>query len=228
MSNDKNEVEVLPALVEPDYADAAERIRFHLSRARVAADVALKHIIEAGWELAKQKQLLGYGQWCAWCESELEISQRTADKYIATFQKTVGALRAEQSIGLEKKLLKKELDIVTEGLEEKTVRQAMIEIGVIKVNEEKNWGGSRKDKAEQNGHKVGRKPKDVAEELKALAENETIIWAAAKGSLDTLRKLDSERDMFHRLSDKHLATVAGLLADLSKKANESLKGRVGK
>jgi hypothetical protein len=218
MSNDKNEVEVLPALVEPDYADAAERIRFHLSRARVAADVALKHIIEAGWELAKQKQLLGYGQWCEWCKEKLDISQQTADKYIATFQKTVGAARAEQSIGLEKKLLKKELDIVTEGLEEKTVRQAMIEIGVIKPNA--GHGGKREG--------AGRKPKDVAKELKAVAENETIIWAAARGALDTLWKIHENRDMFHRLSDEHLATVAGLLADLSKKANESLKGRVGK
>lgn len=218
MSNDKNEVEVLPALVEPDYADAAERIRFHLSRARVAADVALKHIIEAGWELAKQKQILGYGQWSAWCKEKLCISQDSADRYIATFQKTVGAARAEQSISLDKKLLKKELDAATEGLEEKTVRQAMIEIGVIRRPD--GWGGKRED--------AGRKPKDVAEELKKVAENETIIWAASKGALDTLVRLDAERDLFHRLTDEHLATVAGLLADLSKKANKSLKGRVGK
>ena len=225
MNNDKNEVEVLPALVEPDYADAAERIRFHLSRARVAADVALKHIIEAGWELAKQKQLLGYGQWCEWCKEKLDISQQTADKYIATFQKTVGAARAEQSIGLDKKLLKKELDAATVGMEGKTVRQAMIEIGVIKVNEEKKWGGSRKDKAEQNGHKVGRKPKDVVEELKKVTEMEPIIWAASKGALDTLVRLDAERDLFHRLTDEHLAEVAALLADLSKKAAQVSKTR---
>ena len=163
---------------EPVFEDAAERIRFHLSRARVSAVTALKHIIEAGWELAKQKRVLGYGQWRSWCEEKLDISQDSADRYIMAFQRTVGAARAAQSIGLDAKLLKKELDAATSGMEEKTVRQAMIEIGVIKANPA--HGGKREG--------AGRKAKDadVAAELKAVAKMEPVLWASAKEALDAL------------------------------------------
>lgn len=214
--------EVVPvgySYTEPTSNDPAERIKHHLSHARVAANVAMRHIIEAGWELAKQKQFLGYGEWVAWCEHNIQISRQTADKYIDAFRKTVGAQRAQQAIGLEAKLLKKELDAATVGMEEKTVRQAMIEIGVIKPTP--GHGGAREG--------AGRKLKDAAEvaaELKAVAENEAVIWASAKGSLDNLVQLDSKRDMFHRLSGDHLATVANLLADLSKKAADALAQRL--
>ena len=80
-----------------------------------------------------------------------------------------------------------------------------------------NWGGKRED--------AGRKAKDVAEELKKVTEMEPIIWAASKGALDTLVRLDAERDLFHRLTDEHLADVAALLADLSKKAEKVSKKR---
>ncbi len=145
----------------------------------------MRHIIEAGWELAKQKRLLGYGQWAAWCEEKLDISQRTADKYIATFQRTVGVERAQQSVSLEAKLLKKELDAATAGMEEKTVRQAMIELGVIKAA--KSWGGSR----EGAGRKAKSESETVAEKLEAIAQNETLLWSALKGALDTLVKMDA-------------------------------------
>ena len=81
-----------------------------------------------------------------------------------------------------------------------------------------NWGGKREG--------AGNKKKDVAAELKAVTENEAVLWASAKGSLDTLVQLDSERGVFQRLSNDHLATVAGLLADLSKKAAKALESRI--
>ena len=214
--------EVVPvgySYTEPTSNDPAERIKYHLSQAHVAASVAMRHIIEAGWELAKQKRVLGFGQWNAWCQEKLDISRFTADKYIATFHRTVGVERALQSVSLEAKLLKKELDAATVGMEEKTVRQAMIELGVIKAA--KSWGGSREG--------AGRKPKgeaEVAAELKAVAKNEAVIWASAKGALDNLVQLDAKRDMFHRLSGEHLATVSELLADLSKKAADALASRL--
>ena len=134
-------VEPLPVFEECKSTDAAERVRFHLSQARVAGRVALAHIIEAGRELAIQKQLLGYGQWSNWCDGNLDITQRTADKYIETFQRTIGVQRTAQGVSLDKKILKKELEAATVGMEEKTVRQAMIEIGVIKSHS--SWGGKR-------------------------------------------------------------------------------------
>ena len=164
------EPEVMPttyAYEEPTCADAAERVKFHLSRARVSADVAMRHIIEAGWELAKQKQVLGYGQWNAWCEQNVGISRFTADRYIAMFAKTVGVQRAAQSIGLEPKLLKKELDAATEGLEDKTVRQAMIGLGIVKRPE--GWGGERAG--------AGRKYQGLKAEMRPPAENARIAWS---------------------------------------------------
>ena len=87
-------VEPLPVFEECKSSDAAERVRFHLDEAKKYGRSAIAHIIEAGRELALQKQLLGYGQWRAWCNDSLDISHDTADRYIATFQKTVGVQRA--------------------------------------------------------------------------------------------------------------------------------------
>ena len=217
--------EVVPvgySYTEPTSNDPAERIKYHLSQARVAANVAMRHIIEAGWELAKQKQFLGYGQWVAWCEQNIQISRRTADKYIDAFRKTVGAQRAQQSVGLEAKLLKKELDAATVGMEEKTVRQAMLELGVIKPTP--GHGGAREG--------AGRKPKDeaaaVGEKLDAIANNETLLWQALKGALDMLVKMDSEKDVWNRLKDDHLATAVGILADVAKKSSNTMMKRIGK
>ena len=165
---------------EPTSPDAAERIRFHLSRARVSAVTALKHIIEAGWELAKQKRLLGYGQWSAWCENEIRISQKTADRYIMAFQKTVGAARSAQSVSLDAKLLKKELDAATEGMEEKTVRQAMIEIGVIKPAA--GHGGKRDGagrKAELPTPSAAANAKAIWSEVLKVASKKTVVSAVA-------------------------------------------------
>ena len=118
-------------------------------------------------ELAIQKQLLGYGSWKSWCEDNLEVSLTTADKYIETFNRTVGALRAEQGVGVDKKILKKELEAATVGMEEKTVRQAMIEIGVIKPAG--SWGGARAG--------AGRKAASEPLPQTSAAENAKAIWA---------------------------------------------------
>ncbi len=214
-------VEPLPVFEECESTDAAERVRFHLSHARVAGRVALAHIIEAGRELTIQKQLIGYGQWVDWCHSNLDISQQTADKYIATFQKTIGAARLEQGVSLDKKILKKELEAATVGMEEKTVRQAMIEIGVIKSHS--SWGGKR----EGAGRKAKSESETVAEKLEAIAQNETLLWSALKGALDTLVKMDAEKDIWNRLDDNHLATAVGILAEVAKKSSETMMNRIG-
>lgn len=211
-------VEPMPVFEVCESSDAAERVRFHLTHARVAGRIALAHIIEAGRELAIQKQLLGYGQWNAWCDKNLGIARCTADRYIEVFQRTVGEQRIAQGVAFDKKILKKELEAATVGMEEKTVRQAMIEIGVIKPNPD--HGGAREG--------AGRKPKnaDIAAQLDAVTKAEPVMWAAAKGHLDELRKLDVEKDFMHRLTDEHLATVSELLSELAKKASELLVGRI--
>ena len=212
-------VEPLPVFEECKSSDAAERVRFHLSHARVAGRVALAHIIEAGRELALQKQLLGYGQWNDWCDNNIEISRQTADKYIETFQKTVGVQRAQQQIPLDKKILKKELEAATVGMEEKTVRQAMIEIGVIKQHSA--WGGKRDG--------AGRKAKDDAADeaaaLDAVANSPALLIAAIREPISTVYKAWRERDVFARIDMSDLAVVTASLNELAAAATAALKAR---
>lgn len=213
-------VEPLPVFEECKSSDAAERVRFHLSHARVAGRVALAHIIEAGRELTIQKQLIGYGQWVDWCHGNLDISQQTADKYIATFQKTIGAARLEQGVGVDKKILKKELEAATVGMEEKTVRQAMIEIGVIKRSGD--WGG--KDRGQ------GRKPKkdedaEVAAALDEVANSPALLIAAIREPISTVYKAWRERDVFARIDMPDLAVVTASLNELAAAATAALKAR---
>ena len=212
-------VEPLPVFEQCSSNDAAERVRFHLSHARVAGRVALAHIIEAGRELALQKQLLGYGQWNDWCDNNIEISRQTADKYIETFQKTVGVQRAAQQIPLDKKILKKELEAATIGMEEKTVRQAMIEIGVIKSNA--SWGGKRDG--------AGRKAKDAAADeaaaLDEVANSPALLIAAIREPISTVYKAWRERDVFAKIDMSDLALVTASLQELATAATAALKAR---
>ena len=207
------------APAEPVSADAAERIRFHIHEAQAHGRCAIAHIIEAGWELALQKQMLGYGQWASWCEQKLSIARPTADRYIAAFQRTVGAFRASQRIPLDKKLLKKELEAATVGMEEKTARQAMIEMGIVKPTA--GHGGKR----EGAGHP--KKDNSVEAQLDEIAKNEMLIWQSLKGALDTLVRLDAESDAWRRLSDDHLSHAVSILADVAKKSSETLMSRMG-
>ena len=212
-------VEPLPVFEECESTDAAERVRFHLSQARVAGRVALAHIIEAGRELALQKQMLGYGQWNAWCDQNLEITRLTADKYIETFQRTIGVQRAAQGVALDKKILKKELDAATVGMEEKTVRQAMIEIGVIKSHG--SWGGKR----EGAGRKAADAAADEAAALDEIANSPALLIAAIREPIATVYKAWRERDVFARIDMGDLAVVAASLNELAVAATSALKAR---
>lgn len=211
--------EPLPVFEECESKDAAERVRFHLSQARVAGRVALAHIIEAGRELAIQKQLLGYGQWNAWCDSNLEISRWTADKYIETFQRTIGVQRTAQGVSLDKKILKKELEAATVGMEEKTVRQAMIELGVIKSHS--SWGGKRKGA----GAKKKDEAADISAELDEVANSPALLIAAIREPIATVYKAWRERDVFARIDMSDLAVVAASLNELATAATSALKAR---
>lgn len=211
--------EPLPAFEECESKDAAERVRFHLSQARVAGRVALAHIIEAGRELALQKQLLGYGQWRAWCNDSLDISHDTADRYIATFQKTIGVQRAAQKVSLDKKILKKELETATVGMEEKTVRQAMIEIGVIKPNPA--HGGKR----EGAGRPKKDEAADISAELDEVANSPALLIAAIREPISTVYKAWRERDVFAKIDMSDLALVTASLQELATAATAALKAR---
>jgi len=216
------EPEVMPSLGEiekPDYTKPAECINFHLGMAQHHGRVAIAHLIVAGQELAKQKQVLGYGGWNEFCAKELSVDRTTADRYVKFFYKVI-VERRTAGVPFDKRVTNKELAEATVGMEGKSATRAMVDLGIIK--RPNGWGGAARGQ--------GRKPKgdaEVAAELKAIAENESVLWAAAKGAIDNLVQLDSGRDVFHRLSDEHLATASGLLADLAGAAAKALEKRLG-
>lgn len=178
--------------------------------------------ILAGWVLTVARSTCAHGQWISWLEQNVDFSRSTAQNYLSLYAQTIGAQRAamRRPIALTVAPSEKELENAAHDVDGKSLSALYKSTRLIAANDA--WGGTRKG--------AGRKTKDdaeVAAELKAVAENEAVIWASAKGSLDNLVQLDAKRDMFHRLSGDHLATVANLLADLSKKAAAALASRLG-
>ena len=196
----------------PEQAQPSERINYHVAMGQQHGRLALAHLLCAGWELARQKQTMGYGAWAAWCGRNLEISKDTADRYIQLYAKTVGVRRADDRVPLERRLTRRELEEATVGMEGKTATRAMVDLGIVRRNP--NHGGARPG--------AGRPVKDAAGDV-AL---EPALWAAARGALDGLVRLDAERDFLHRLSDDHLAAAAQALLDLSAKASRALTARI--
>lgn len=177
--------------------------------------------ILAGWCLSVARESCAHGMWRAWLEKNVAFTSRTADNYMTLYAQTVGAARAalRRPIPLTEEPTMAELEAAAHDVDGKSLSAIYKSTRLIATSG--NWGGA--------GRGQGRKPKDadVAAELQAVTEREAVLWAALKGHLDELRKLDAEKDFLHRLSDEHLAVAAGLLADLSTKAAELLAGRMG-
>ena len=210
--------EVLPPLgeiEEPDYTKPSERIKFHIGMAQHHGRQALAHLISAGWELSMQKQAIGYGGWAAWCENELNFSQKTADRYCMFYQKVLGEQRAADGIPLAKRITNKELEAATVGMEGKSARAAMIDLGIIRRPD--GWGGKRED--------AGRKRKDVAEELKSDVEGEL----CANEGRDLIEELSGwalgADDGFGTLGDGELANAVKTLSNILARAREILAAR---
>ena len=216
------EPEVLPPLgdiEEPDCNTPGERINYHVGMAQHHGRQALAHLILAGWELAKQKQAIGYGGWNEWCDKNLQIARFTADRYIQFFHKTVGEARKAAEIPVAKKPTLKELAAATVGMEQKSATRAMIDLDIIK--RPKGWGGEREG--------AGRKAKDDAEaekhELDEIANSPALLIAAIREPIATVYKAWRERDVFARIEMSDLALVAASLNELASAATAALKAR---
>jgi hypothetical protein len=176
--------------------------------------------ILAGWVLSVARSTCAHGQWLGWLQQNVNFHRSTANHYLTLYAQTVGARRAEmrRPIPLTTPPTVDELEAAAHDVDGKALSALYKSTRLIAASA--NWGGA--------GRGQGRKPKgdDVAAELEAVAESEAILWASAKGSIDNLVQLDSERGVFQRLSDDHLATVAGLLADLSKASAAALEKRL--
>ena len=222
------EPEVMPPLgkiEEPDYTRPAECINFHLGMAQHHGRVAIAHLIVAGQELAKQKQVLGYGGWNEFCEKELTISKFTADRYVKFFYKVI-VERRMAGIPFDKRVTNKELAEATVGMEGKSATRAMVDLGIIKRNP--NQGGDRRDKAAANGHKVGRPTKEpTAEEevvsLDEIANTPAVLWGLCRDPLHKLNDLEREQHFIDRLEFVELSEVYSILKGLYAAADKAMK-----
>lgn len=176
--------------------------------------------ILAGWVLSVARSTCAHGQWLSWLEQNVTFARRTADNYMTLYAQTIGAARAaaRRPVALTVEPTMRELEAAAHDVDGKSLSALYKSTRLIAINPE--HGGRREG--------AGRKAKDadVAAQLEKVATLEPALWASAKGALDTLVQLDAERDVFRRLTDDHLATVSGILADLAKKAAEILKQRL--
>lgn len=174
--------------------------------------------ILAGWVLSVARSTCAHGQWLGWLQQNVSFTHKTATNYLTLYAQTVGARREKmrRPIPLTTPPTVDELEEAAHDVDGKALSALYKSTRLIAPPP--NWGGKREG--------AGNKKKDVAAELKAVTENEAVLWASAKGALDTLVQLDFERGLFRRLTNDHLATVAGFLADLSKAAAAALEKRL--
>lgn len=223
------EPEVMPPLgkiEEPDYTRPVECINFHLGMAQHHGRIAIAHLIIAGQELAKQKQVLGYGGWNEFCAKELSVDRTTADRYVKFFYKVIVERRVA-GIPFDKRVTNKELAEATVGMEGKSATRAMIDLGIIKRNP--NHGGDRREQAAANGHRVGRKPDDAptAEEevvsLDEIKDTPAVLWGLCRDPLHKLNDLERERHFIDRLEFVELSEVYSILKGLFEAADKAMK-----
>ena len=176
--------------------------------------------ILAGWVLTVARSTCAHGQWLGWVERNVSFTHKTASNYMSLYAQTLGAQRAamRRPIALSVEPTIEELGEAAHDVDGKSLSALYKSTRLMATPN--NWGGADRGQ--------GRKPKsaDIAAQLDAVAKAEPVMWAAAKGHLDELRKLDVEKDFMHRLTDEHLATVSELLSELAKKASELLVGRI--
>lgn len=180
--------------------------------------------ILAGWVLSVARSTCVHGQWMQWLEQNVSFSHQTAQNYLSLYAQTLGARRAamRRPIALDVQPTEDELEAAAHDVDGKSLSALYKSTRLIKASD--NWGGSRKGA----GCKKKSEAAAVGEKLDEIANNETLLWQALKGALDTLVKMDSEKDVWNRLKDDHLATAVGILADVAKKSSNTMMKRIGK
>lgn len=193
-------------------ADFLHRASLEFSKRSAAAAIL------AGWVLSVARSACAYGQWMAWLESNVSFSKRTCDNYLALYARTLGASRAaaRRPVALDVEPTVEELEEAAHDVDGKALTALYRSTRLMARTG--GWGGARPG--------AGRPLKDAVAALDEAAALEPALWAAARGALDGLVRLDAERDFLHRLSDDHLAAASQVLLDLSAKASRALTARI--
>lgn len=173
--------------------------------------------ILAGWVLSMARETCAHGMWLAWLEKNVAFNARTAQNYMSLYAQTVGAARAalRRPIPLSVMPTMAELTAAAHDLDGKSLSALYKSTRLISA--ETGWGGKREG--------AGRKAKDAVAELDEIRQSEALAWAAARGALDSLSRLDGDGAFAH-LSDAHLGELAGALSGLLRTVQGVIQDRV--
>ena len=192
----------------------------------VSGKASIAASIMAGWELAQARAACDHGQWLAWLQKNTALSDETARRYLTVFAQTVGAARAAlpKPVPLEVQPTMAELEGACADVEAKSLTALYGQLRLLKRNPK--HGGFRKGAGRHRNPDPGSE-EAVAAELDDAVQTSAILWAAVRGALDELVRLDAEENFLSHLPDDHLSEAAAVLSDLARKAGEILKSRLG-
>lgn len=198
--------------------EAAARINHWHEVAKQSSEMAIAAALNAGLELFKAK-LEHPVNFVQWIESNCDFGKSTAYRYLSLIQQAISADKLPKIANGSDKMRQDAIAEYAVETDSKSLTELYCDLGIIKKTPSK-MGGKREG--------AGRKRKDdkVAAELDAIVKSESGNWAVAKSALDSLSRLDAEKDFLRILSTEHLVELTDLLSDLSKKAAKILSRRL--
>ena len=200
--------------------EAAARINHWHEVAKQSSEMAIAAALNAGLELFKAK-LEHPVNFVQWIESNCDFGKSTAYNYLKLIQQAISADKLPKIANGSDKMRQAAIEEYAAETDSKSLTELYCDLGIIKKTPT-NMGGKREG--------AGRKRKDAAaSEAAALdeaANSPALLAAAIKEPVVTLWQLHQEREVFARIDDETLGSVAGMLNELCKAAAKELKRRV--
>ena len=200
--------------------EAAARINHWHEVAKQSSEMAIAAALTAGIELFKAK-IDHPGTFEKWIEANCNFSRRTAYKYLSLVHQAISADELPKIANGSDKMRQAAIEEYAAETDSKSLTELYCDLGIIKKTPT-NMGGKREG--------AGRKRKDEAEEigeaLDEAANSPALLAAAIKEPVAAIWQLHQEREVFARIDDETLGSVAGMLNELCKAAAKELKRRV--
>lgn len=200
--------------------EAAARINHWHEVAKQSSEMAIAAALNAGLELFKAKidHPVNFVQWI---ESNCDFGKSTAYNYLKLVQQAISADKLPKIANGSDKMRQAAIEEYAAETDSKSLTELYCDLGIIKKTPT-NMGGKREG--------AGRKRKDeAASEAAALdeaANSPALLAAAIKEPMAAIWQLHQEREVFARIDDETLGSVAGMLNELCKAAAKELKRRV--
>lgn len=198
-----------------------------------AQRVALVYAVEIGRRLCEAKELLPHGEWGNWLANEVNFSSRSAQNFMALFNEygsaelsIFGAMSNTQTFAdLPYSKALALLAVPADEREEFAEEVKVNEISVRELNEAiaaRKAAETERDDAVSDRDDAMNRLKSAQEENYEKDQTIDFMTKEAKGTLDTINQLKSEKAEAQRARDKALEEVDKATA-AKRKAEEELK-----